>query len=255
MASTCSASASACPARSASKAVCAVASGAMPSPNRSGRIGHAGGRPMPRARSTGLRERVLAAHQAREGGQAAIAGRAAGSASGRSPAGSRRPARGVGAGRSRVPAAESLWAAQAPCRPGWSRNATTRRRGAGRARRPAGRARRPPPQPCGPVPGAQAARLGPKGKTPRAAERDREDVAARRASWRADDLAGIDPERLVLVDGTGIGTRRTTRAHARAARGRRAPGKVPWPWALGALGAADHPPSARSRSTAAWSRP
>ena len=46
-----------------------------------------------------------------------------------------------------------------------------------------------------------------------------------RAAWRA-ELAGIDPGRLVFVDETGIDTR-MTRAHARAARGQRAVGKVP----------------------------
>jgi transposase len=51
-------------------------------------------------------------------------------------------------------------------------------------------------------------------------------VATARAQWRA-ELAGIEPERLVFVDETGIDTR-MTRAHARAARGRRAPGAVPW---------------------------
>ena len=63
-------------------------------------------------------------------------------------------------------------------------------------------------------------------------------VEARQA-WRV-DLAGIDPGRLIFVDETGIDTR-MTRAYARAARGRRAPGAVPWGrWerltVLGALG-------------------
>jgi transposase len=51
-------------------------------------------------------------------------------------------------------------------------------------------------------------------------------VAEARRVWRH-DLGGIDPGRLIFVDETGIGTR-MARAHARAARGRRAPGKVPW---------------------------
>jgi transposase len=76
------------------------------------------------------------------------------------------------------------------------------------------------------VPGAQDARPGPEEKTLRAAEQEREDVAEARRAWRA-ELAGVDPERLVFVDETGIDTR-MTRPHARAARGRRAPGKVPW---------------------------
>ena len=57
--------------------------------------------------------------------------------------------------------------------------------------------------------------------------------------WRA-GLAGIDPSRLIFIDETGIDTR-MTRAFARAARGQRALGKVPWGhWrrltVIGALG-------------------
>ena len=72
------------------------------------------------------------------------------------------------------------------------------------------------------MPGAPGARPGAEEKTLRAAERDREDVAG---AWR-DELAAVDPGRLVLVDGTGIDTR-MTRAYARAAKGERAVGKVP----------------------------
>jgi len=50
-------------------------------------------------------------------------------------------------------------------------------------------------------------------------------VAEARAAWRA-GLAGVDPARLVFIDETGIDTR-MTRAHASAARGERAVGKVP----------------------------
>ena len=50
-------------------------------------------------------------------------------------------------------------------------------------------------------------------------------MAEARAAWRA-DLAGVDPARLIFIDETGIDTR-MTRAHARAARGERAVGKVP----------------------------
>jgi transposase len=50
-------------------------------------------------------------------------------------------------------------------------------------------------------------------------------VAEVRAGWRA-ELAGVEPERLIFVDETGIDTR-MTRTYGRAARGRRAPGKVP----------------------------
>jgi transposase len=75
------------------------------------------------------------------------------------------------------------------------------------------------------VPGAEGARPGAEEKTVKAAERDREDVAEARRAWR-DEPAGIDPARLVFVDETGIDTR-MTRPYARAARGRRAVGKVP----------------------------
>jgi transposase len=50
-------------------------------------------------------------------------------------------------------------------------------------------------------------------------------VAEARAGWRA-ELAGVESERLIFVDETGIDTR-MTRTYGRAARGRRAPGKVP----------------------------
>jgi transposase len=76
------------------------------------------------------------------------------------------------------------------------------------------------------VPGAEAAGPGAEEKTLRAAEQDREDVAAARAAWRA-DLAGVDPRRLVFIDESGIDTR-LTRSCARAPRGHRALGKVPW---------------------------
>ena len=51
-------------------------------------------------------------------------------------------------------------------------------------------------------------------------------MAEARRAWRA-DLHGVDPGRLIFVDETGIDTG-MARTHARAARGRRAPGKVPW---------------------------
>ena len=51
-------------------------------------------------------------------------------------------------------------------------------------------------------------------------------MAEARAAWRA-ELAGVDPARLVFIDETGIDTR-MTRAYARAMRGQRATGKVPW---------------------------
>ena len=73
----------------------------------------------------------------------------------------------------------------------------------------------------------------------RAQEQDRPDIVAARASWCA-ELAKIDPQHLVFLDENGIDTR-LTRSHARAVRGERAVGKVPWGhWqrltVLGALG-------------------
>ena len=75
------------------------------------------------------------------------------------------------------------------------------------------------------MPGAEEPGPRAKEKALRAAERDRADVAAARATWRA-ELAGVDPRRLVFVDESGIDTR-MTRSRARAPRGRRAVGKVP----------------------------
>ena len=51
-------------------------------------------------------------------------------------------------------------------------------------------------------------------------------MAEARRAWRA-ELAGVDPGRLVFVDETGIDTR-MARTHARAPRGQRAVGSVPW---------------------------
>jgi transposase len=51
-------------------------------------------------------------------------------------------------------------------------------------------------------------------------------VAAARAAWHA-DLAGVAPERLVFLDESGLDTR-LIRTHARAPRGERATGRVPW---------------------------
>jgi hypothetical protein len=76
------------------------------------------------------------------------------------------------------------------------------------------------------VPSAQAAGPGAQ-KTLRAAERDRAELARGRAAWRA-ELAEVDPRRLVFLDESGIDTR-LTRTHARAPKGKRAPGAVP-PW-------------------------
>jgi hypothetical protein len=99
------------------------------------------------------------------------------------------------------------------------------------------------------VPGAEGARPGPQEKTPEAVERDREDVAEARRAWRA-GLAGIDRARLIFVDETGIDTRTTC---ARAGKGERATGKVPWGrWErLTVIGALRLEGSVASRSVAA----
>src|SRR5688572_16711138 len=57
------------------RADCAAVGGASWAVGRSGPIEQTGGRPMPRAYSTDLRERVLAAYGAGEGGQATVARR------------------------------------------------------------------------------------------------------------------------------------------------------------------------------------
>src|SRR3954452_14055858 len=75
------------------------------------------------------------------------------------------------------------------------------------------------------VPGPAQAGLGAQ-KTLRAAEQDRPDIVGGRAAWRT-DLAEVDPARLLSLDESGIDTR-LTRTNARAARGKRALGKVPW---------------------------
>src|SRR4051794_39537083 len=174
---------------------------------------------MPRAYSTDLRERALAALAASEGRQSEIARvyrigertlsawlRTAREEGRRAPRPRRGGTRPVGGEAGR---------------PGGG----AERRDARRGRRPAGRAHGRAAQPLGPVPGAPGARPGAEEKTLQAAERDREDVAEARAAWRA-ELAGVDPARLVFIDETGIDTR-MTRPYARAARGERAVGKVP----------------------------
>ena len=59
----------------------------------------------------------------------------------------------------------------------------------------------------------------------RAAEQDRPDVAAARTAW-ADDQPGLDPDRLVFIDESGISTN-MARLHGRAPRGERLVGKIP----------------------------
>ena len=91
------------------------------------------------------------------------------------------------------------------------------------------------------MPGTAAPRLAAQKKTIRAAEQTRPDVAAERAVWCAAVAEGrLAPERLIFVDESGIDTR-MTRRFARAPRGKRACGAVPFGrWKrltlLGALG-------------------
>lgn len=91
------------------------------------------------------------------------------------------------------------------------------------------------------MPGLAASGLAAQKKTIRAAEQERPDVAAERAAWRGAVAAGqLAPERLIFVDESGIDTR-MTRRFARAPRGKRACGAVPFGrWKrltlLGALG-------------------
>src|SRR3954471_23859626 len=133
-------------------------------------------RSMPRAYSTDLRGRALAACEAGEGRQSEIARvyrigertlsawlRTAREEGRRAPRPRRGGTRPVGGGRR----------ARDAGRPGGG----AERRDARRVRRPAGRAHGRAAQPLGPVPGAPGARPGAEEKTLQAAERDREDVA------------------------------------------------------------------------------
>jgi transposase len=76
------------------------------------------------------------------------------------------------------------------------------------------------------VPGAAARRPAAQEKTLHASERERPDIAAARAAWRAEVMGAIDPDRLVFLDESGLDTR-LTRAYARAPGGQRAVGRVP----------------------------
>ena len=78
------------------------------------------------------------------------------------------------------------------------------------------------------MPGAPAPGLAAQKKTLRAAEQDRADVAEERAAWCEEVAAGrLDPTSLIFVDESGIDTR-LTRRFARAKRGERARGAVPF---------------------------
>jgi transposase len=67
-----------------------------------------------------------------------------------------------------------------------------------------------------------------KKKVPRAQEQDRPDVQERRQEFR-EELAGIDPRRLVFVDECGADTA-MSRTHGRAPVGRRAYANTPGRW-------------------------
>ena len=72
---------------------------------------------------------------------------------------------------------------------------------------------------------AQAAGAAAQKKSLRAAEQDRPDVAARRATWH-DDLKDVDPARPVFLDESGAQTS-MTRTRGRAPKGQRVVAKVP----------------------------
>lgn len=176
---------------------------------------------MPRACSPDLRERVLAACEAGEGSQAEVARRFR--VGERTLSRWLRVARTEGRRGPKVPARKRARSgARRRCWPSWSPS------------------RAMPPWPSTPsgspsvpvsgvaslrLPGAQVPGPGAEEKTLRAAERDREEVARARAAWRA-ELAGIDPQRPVFLEESGIDTR-LTRAYGRARRGQRVLGKVP----------------------------
>ena len=178
---------------------------------------------MPRAYSSDLRERALAAYEAGEGRQSEIA--RAYRIGERTLSGWLKTAREEGR-RAPRPRRGGTEAGGRRGRDAGHPGGGAERRDARRVRRPAGGPHRGPAQPLGPVPGAEGAGPRPQEKALKAAERDREDVAEARRAWRA-ELAGVDPARLVFIDETGIDTR-MTRAYARAAKGQRAVGKVPW---------------------------
>jgi transposase len=76
------------------------------------------------------------------------------------------------------------------------------------------------------VPGAAAGWAAAEKKTLQASEQERADIVATRATWRAEVMGAIDPDRLIFLDESGLDTR-LTRAYARAPGGQRARGRVP----------------------------
>src|SRR5271168_513934 len=73
--------------------------------------------------------------------------------------------------------------------------------------------------------GSSTATASASKKSVRAAEQDRPDVAAARATW-VDNQPKLDPDRLVFIDETGTSTK-MARLYGRAPRGARLVGKIP----------------------------
>src|SRR3982751_2642988 len=175
-------------------------------------------RAMPRAYSPARRERALAAYEAGEGRQSEVARRYRSGE--RTLSGWLKLAREEGrrhpeprrGGRAPLGGEREVLAGLAA-----ERDDATLAEYADRLAERAGGPRRP---------SAPCRALGGKEKTVGAAEQDGEGVAGARRAWRA-ELAGVAPARLVFIDETGIDTR-MTRAYARAGKGRRAVGRVPW---------------------------
>jgi transposase len=140
-----------------------------------------------------------------------------------------------------------LAAAGAPGRPAGAKVARGRPAAAAGQRRPRGAARagcrgqrgdarrvrgspggahRRAGEPAGALPGAATPRLAAQKKTLRASEQDQAAIAAERAAYRQ-RVDAIGPERLVFLDESGV-TTKMTRRFARAPRGQRALGSVPF---------------------------
>jgi hypothetical protein len=172
-----------------------------------------------KAYSTDLRERVVAACDARDGTRDQIAARFSVSVSWvrkvlrrRRDTGSIAPSRAAAAGP----------------RPSTRGRRPAPRGGPGRRRRHAGGigpGRRRGVQRGGGVPGAGPAGHHAKKKSRRAAEQDRPELKAERAAWRQ-EFAAVDPSRLVFVDESGTNTA-MDRTHGRAPSGVRVDGPVP----------------------------
>jgi transposase len=95
-------------------------------------------------------------------------------------------------------------------------------------------------QPLGGLPGVGPAGDHAEKKSRRAAEQDRPELIAERASWR-DEFAAIDPARLVFVDESGASTA-MDRTYGRAPSGVRVDGPVPHGhWKITTLTAAVRP--------------